>query len=244
MSAALSNADGDLAELAALVQPVTRRDEQRLPLHPALAPLLPDGLQRGSTLTVEGRGSTALLLLLVAEASAAGAWTAAAGFQDLGVVAAAELGVALDRLALIPRVPARAWATVVAALLDGVELVLVRPPPQLRPVHTRRLAGLARQRGALLVVAGGWPDPPDVRLVATASRWYGLEHGFLRARRLEVTSAGRGAASRPRRAALWLPGVDGHPAPARLGADPPERDLFPLPPAAVPVPRRPSRELW
>jgi hypothetical protein len=243
MSAAWSNADGDLAELAALVQPITRRDEQRLPLHLALAPLLPDGLQRGRTLTVEG--STALLLLLVAEASAAGAWTAAVGFEDLGVVAAAELGVALDRLALIPRVPARAWATVVAALLDGVELVLVRPPPQLRPAHTRRLAGLARQRGALLVVAGGWPDPPDVRLVATASRWYGLEeHGFLRARRLEVTAAGRGAASRPRRAALWLPGVDGYPAPARLGADPPERDLFPLPPATVPVTRRPSRERW
>jgi hypothetical protein len=240
MSAASPNAAGELAELAAGVKPLTRRDEQRLPLHPVLAPLLPGGLLRGSAIAVEH--STALLLLLVSEASAAGAWAGAVGFNNLGLAAAAELGVALDRLALIPRVPAARWAAVVAALLDAVELVLVRPPVGARPAHTRRLAALTRQRGALLVIDGGWPDPPDLRLVATASRWYGLADGFLRARRLEVAAVGRGAASRPRQAALWLPGVDGRPAPARAGADPPDRCPFPLPNPSAPASLRPPTQ--
>jgi hypothetical protein len=36
----------------------------------------------------------------VAEASKTGSWVAAVGLEDLGIVAAHELGLALDRLAL------------------------------------------------------------------------------------------------------------------------------------------------
>ena len=42
-------------------------------------------------------GATSILLALLAGASAAGSWCAVVGMPSLGLVAAAELGIALDR---------------------------------------------------------------------------------------------------------------------------------------------------
>jgi hypothetical protein len=192
----------------------TLADERLLPVVPALRPLLPGrGLRRGTTVTVSR--SAALALALVAGASAAGSWVAAVGLPDLGIVAAAETGIALERLALVPAPGSRAWPAVVAALLDAVDLVLVRAPARLPAAQARRLAARARERGAVLVPLGAWPEPADLRLVVTASAWSGLGqgHGSLQARRVEVLVAGRGAASRERRALLWLPSPDGAIAP-------------------------------
>src|SRR4029453_14259220 len=73
----------------------TLADERLLPVVPVLQPLLPGhGLRRGTTVAVAG--SAALALALVAGASAAGSWVAAVGLPDLGIVAAAEAGVALE----------------------------------------------------------------------------------------------------------------------------------------------------
>src|SRR6266545_3058440 len=106
-----------LEDLAQRVRPVTLAGEQLLPVPRALEPLLPDrGLRRGGTMAVDG--SLALALALVAGASAAGSWVVAVGLPDLGVVAAAEAGIVLERLALVPRAGAAAWGTVVAALLE------------------------------------------------------------------------------------------------------------------------------
>ena len=185
-------------------------DERLLPVVPALRPLLPNqGLRRGTTVAV-GR-SAALALALVAGASAAGSWVAAVGLPDLGIVAAAETGVTLERLALVPSPGPRAWPTVVAALLDAIDVVLVRSPPGLPPAQARRLAARARERGAVLVPLGPWSEPADLRLAVTASAWHGLGqgHGTLRARQVEVAVTGRGPATRERRALLWLPGSDG-----------------------------------
>src|SRR2546422_1478023 len=66
-----------------------------LPVRPELADLFPwGGLRRGSTVAV--RGSTSLLLALLAESTVAGSWAAVVGMPNLGVVVAAELGVAAD----------------------------------------------------------------------------------------------------------------------------------------------------
>ncbi|HWD05331.1 MAG TPA: hypothetical protein VG674_23065 [Amycolatopsis sp.] len=70
-----------------------------LPTASALAGLVPGGLRRGSTMSIAG--SAALVLALLAEATRQGSWAAIAGMPDVGVVAAAELGVDLDHLALI-----------------------------------------------------------------------------------------------------------------------------------------------
>ncbi|HEX4703670.1 MAG TPA: hypothetical protein VH352_16190, partial [Pseudonocardiaceae bacterium] len=95
------------------------RARQILPVRAELADLLPlHGLRRGSTVVV--RGSTTVLLALLAEATAAGSWAAVVGMPDLGLLAAAELGVAMPRLAVVPK-PGANFGDVVAALLDGVD---------------------------------------------------------------------------------------------------------------------------
>src|SRR5918996_2227471 len=179
----------------------TLADERLLPVLPALQPLLPgQGLRRGTTVAVSR--SAAFALALVAGASAAGSWVAAVGLPDLGIVAAAETGIALERLALVPTPGARAWPAVVAAFLDAVDVVLVRAPARLPAAQARRLAARARERGAVLVPLGVWPEPADLRLAVTASTWRGLGqgHGSLQARQVEILITGRGAATRERRA--------------------------------------------
>ena len=58
---------------------------------------------------------------------------------------------------------------------------------------------------------------PDVTVAVERAAWTGLGqgHGRIRARRAEVVAAGRGAASLPRRAVLWLPDSDGRITPVR-----------------------------
>jgi hypothetical protein len=183
-----------------------------LPVLPVLRELLPrGGLARGSVLTVAGFGLLSLALL--AGASAAGAWCGIAGIPEAGVLAAAALGLDVDRTLLVPD-PGPAWPQVVASLLDGCELVLLRPPGAASAQVRRHLeATLRRGRGALLV-AGDWPGA-QVRLRVVAQRWTGLGegHGRLRACRAEVMTEGRGEAAVPRTRWLWLPAEDGSVAP-------------------------------
>jgi hypothetical protein len=196
------------------VQPLAMAGERLLPVLPPLEPLLPaGGLRRGSVVAVAG--STSLALALLAAASAQGSWCAAVGLPALGLAAAAELGVVLDRFPLVAS-PGRdsgpgGWAWVVAALLDACDVVLARPPAALRAADARRLTARVRERGAVLVVAGAWVEPAEVRLTLASATWEGLGqgHGRLRGRRVEVVTGGRGAAGRERRVPLWLPHPDG-----------------------------------
>ncbi|HLV57944.1 MAG TPA: hypothetical protein VKY81_03580 [Natronosporangium sp.] len=190
------------------------RADLLLPVAPQLRPLLP-GLRRGSSVAV--RGGTSVLLALLAEASAGGAWSAVVGMPDLGLRAAAEAGVALERLALVPW-PGPEWTTVVAALLDGIEVVVVAPPGPVSDRTAGRLAARARQRGSVLVACGQWPGA-ELTLTAGPGEWSGLGrgHGRLRYRELEITAQGRGAAARPRRVRVRLPDPAG-----RLAAAVPE----------------------
>ncbi len=179
-----------------------------LPVLPALRDLLPaGGLPRGS---VVAAGHWSLLCLaLAAGASAAGAWCAVAGLPQLGVAAAAEAGLDPDRMLLIAD-PGSGWPQVVASLLDGCELVLLRPPDRPSASLRRRIEATVRRSGGVLVVAGDW-DGAQIRLLVAHQEWtgIGLGHGRLRARRVQIEVAGRGAAARARVRWLWLPGPDG-----------------------------------
>src|SRR5262249_30046976 len=141
--------------------------DRMLPVAEALRPLFPGGgLRRGGTVALSttdhsrdalATGSTSLLFALLAGASAAGSWCAVVGLPRLGLVAAAEAGVAIDRLALVPN-PGPEWASVVAALLDGVDIVVTATPGSVSPSVTGRLAARARQRGGVLIPVGArWP---------------------------------------------------------------------------------------
>jgi hypothetical protein len=178
-----------------------------LPVLPALGELLPGGLSRGTVAAVGGWGL--LCLALAAGASAAGAWCAVAGVPQLGVAAAAGVGLDPGRMLVVPDLGA-GWPQVVISLLDGCELVLLRPPDRPSGGVRRRLEASLRRCGGVLVVAGDW-DGAQARLIVARQEWAGIGtgHGRLRARRVQVVADGRGAASRLRTRWLWLPGPDG-----------------------------------
>ncbi len=177
-------------------------------------------------------GSTSLLLALLAGATADGCWAAVVGLPQVGVLAAAELGVSVQRLALVPR-PGADPGPVIAALLDGIDLVAVACP--LPPTLARRLTARARQRRAVLIAFGSWPSA-DVELTAESVRWNPLDDGAetLRRQEISVRSGGRGSAGKPKQVLLTfgpendtteieLPLVAGDPAesdePADAGPD-------------------------
>jgi hypothetical protein len=158
---------------------------------------------------VRSTGATSLLLALLAAASGAGSWCAVVGVPALGAVAAAEAGIVLDRLALVPN-PGPDWTMVVAALLDGVDIVVAAPPGPIAPAVANRLAARARQRGSVLVSYGRW-DGADITFDAVRGAWYGLGQGRgrLRCRQLTIMARGRGAASAPKRIEIWAPRASG-----------------------------------
>lgn len=160
-----------------------------------LAPLLPDGLRRGGTTAVEG--STSLVLALLSHACDGGAWAALVGMGDLGVLAAAQAGMDLGRMALVPT-PGPDAPTVIAALLDGVDVVVVGPAAQLTDADRRRLSARSRDRGSVLLPTSAWAGA-DVTLTVEGGRWAGIGEGdgWLRAHRLRVARRGRGVGAVP-----------------------------------------------
>jgi hypothetical protein len=144
------------------------------------------------------------------------------GLPAVGLLAAQQAGVVLDRLALVPR-PGPDAPTVLAALLDGVDLVVVGDDAALVDSDRRRLTARARERGTVLLSTTPWPGA-HVVLTAEPVGWTGLGagHGHLDRHRLAVTRAGRGSAGRGVRAEVVLP-VRPDTVPARSSAAPTRR---------------------
>jgi hypothetical protein len=234
-----------LSRPAAVGRPVVLAGQRLLAVPDALTWLFPDGgLRRGSTVSLAagaGRGTTSLALALTGPVTRSGCWVAAVGLSSLGLVAAAQLGASLDRVALVPSAGEQ-WPVVAAALLDSVDVLLLAPSGRVRPADARRLTARVRERGAVLVIlpptgmqaagmpsagmqsagmqsaTAGWPEAADVHLSVVAAHWEGLEAGagHLRSRVLDVVASGRRAAARPRRGRVWLPGHDGRISMVRL----------------------------
>jgi hypothetical protein len=168
------------------------------------------------------RGATTLAFSLLAEVSAKGCWCAAVGSVDPGMLSLTELGIDLEHLVLVPfhrpagtrRHAATAWPETTATLLEGMDVVLLRPPWPVRPQLARQLSARAREHETSLVVLAPqrwWPEGPDLRLEVTAAQWLGVGtgDGRLRGRLAEITVTGRRAAARVVRARLWLPAESG-----------------------------------
>jgi hypothetical protein len=195
-----------LQAVAARAQPFVAAGDRRLPVAGLLGELLPaGGLQRGSTVAVDGTpgsGSTTVALSLAAAATSAGEWAAVVDpggwCGTVGARCAAEAGVELERFAVVRRAPPDRWGAVVAALLDGITVVVAAVPPHVRLGDARRLVARARERGAVLVAFGAWPVEAAVRVHTGPSSWRGLEAGtgLLEARDLNIhiEAKGRGFA--------------------------------------------------
>ncbi|HEY1439267.1 MAG TPA: hypothetical protein VGF65_00145 [Mycobacterium sp.] len=149
---------------------VTRPDdllpesESQLAIPQWLAESLPVQLPRGTVAVLSGARS--LLLGMVAAVTAAGGNVAIVGQPDIGLLAAAEMGADLSRLAVIPD-PGTDPVEVAAVLIDGMDLVVLglggRRVPQTR---ARAVVARARLKGCtLLVTDGDWQGAPT-RLAA------------------------------------------------------------------------------
>src|SRR4051794_5872189 len=202
-------ARAQLEEVAQGARPLLLARDRSVALSGALADLVPGGaVARGTVLRVvgdTGAGATTVGFELAAAFTGLGEWAAAIDLDaTLGPLAAAEAGVALERFAVVRRVAPARWATVVAALLDGVSLVLAEVPRGVRVGDARRLEARARERDAVLVATEphgvAWPAGAAYVVHAAASTWDGLEPGagVLGDRRLKVRVEGRGRAARPR----------------------------------------------
>ena len=198
-----------------------------LPVADELAPLLTQpGLVPGTVLAAHGPGALTLATALAAEVSRTGGWVTAVGLGRMGVSAVAERGASLDRWAFVDE-PGSAAAEVLNALIGNVDVILLAGSVRLAAVHSRRLRTRLRERGTVVIEVGvsnpagargvgasnsAGAFSPDVTMTVERAAWTGLGHGHgrLRERRAEVVAAGRGAASLPRRAVLWLPDANGH----------------------------------
>ncbi len=213
----------DLAGLIERTAPVGLAHERLIEVSEELESLLPlGGLRRGSTVAVGGPAAMSLTLALCAKASHDGAWVGMVGLDSLGLRAADEYGLALDRLFLVAAPPDRQWAEIVAIVAEGAELVVARPPKRFMPGDVRRVQARVASRGAVLVfvddrrlsndaeadLGAGWS--PEVRLVTHPLAWEGVGegHGRLVGRRVVVSVSGR-RNTRPHRVELLLPGPQG-----------------------------------
>jgi hypothetical protein len=209
-----------LAELLEATSPETRARQaaaDTIPVHDALAPLLPSrGLARGTV--VELNDAALLLALAAVPAQGRDVWTAIIDLPDLGLAAARAVGIPLGHVLLADNTgpDGEHFGEVVSTLSKACPLILARPPQRMPERQAARLAAHLRRNGTVLLAHGGhWPGA-QLRLDVTEARWEGLGQGWgqLRQRHVTVTATGRGAATRGRTAQLLLPDETGAVRPA------------------------------
>jgi hypothetical protein len=180
----------DLVENGQVAVGVAAADRGRLlPVGPELAGVLPEGgLVRGRVMACTGGAAVSAALALVAEATRSGSWLAVVGLPWMGVDAARESGVAIERIVRIdvgshlhgphPHEPhphddgrdgrettATQWAERVAAAADGFELVLTRVPARVPDRLLRQVRQRLQARGGVLIDVR-----PGAALSTSASR--------------------------------------------------------------------------
>lgn len=211
-----------LAELGDRVAPTSLARERLVPVHESLRPLFPDGgLVRGRVHACSGSGGTTMAMAMARDAVVSGAWMAVVDVDTFGVDAASELGVALERVVRVdtggdghtaddadavdradPAVdPGRRWLEVMAAAVDGFDIVLATVPTAWRtPEGARRASGGLRslvarlqQRGSVVILTGPTGSVPVDVSVRANSTWEGLGHGHgvISSRQLRARSTGR-----------------------------------------------------
>lgn len=191
--------------------------EMLLPLPAGLESLLPwGGLRRGSAVQVSG--SRSMLLALAAAASngpGQEAWCAVAAMPDVGLAAAAEAGLDLDRTVVVPR-PGPDAPSVLGALIDGFDVVVLGRCPALSEADRRSATSRLRHREALLLTNEVWPGAQAVLEVGERS-WFGVGtgDGVITGREMTVTSFARGLGA-PRATRVRMTGSGVAPVPERV----------------------------
>jgi len=213
---------GEVSRPTPVAEPAEVPSRGVLPVPGPLAELLPHGgLVRGTVVSVSGAAS--LLLGVLASVTSSGGHAAVIGQRRLGLLAAAEMGAHLQRLAMVPD-PGPDPVEVAAVLLDGMDLVVLGlGGASVPPTRARAVAARARSKGAVLIVTDGRWEGAQVRLEAQVSGYDGVDGpglGRLCGTRLSVRAHGRAFPPRTtqidvcaeRSRVLWEPG-----GPRRIG---------------------------
>jgi hypothetical protein len=172
--------------------------ESLLPVPESLAELLPAGLPRGVVAVLTGARS--LPLSMAAAVTAAGGHATLIGQPGAGLLAAAEMGADLSRLAVIPD-PGTDPVEVAAVLMDGMDLVVLGLGGRtVSPTRARAVTARAQHKGcALLVTGGDWQGAP-LRLDARVCGYEmsgGPVPGFGRISRVQLAMRARGRMTGP-----------------------------------------------
>jgi hypothetical protein len=181
--------------------------DREMPLLAPFEELFGRGLRRGAVVAVDGdTARMSLAMALMAQVSAEGGWCGVVGVPSFGYVAAHELGLRIDQLVLVPD-SGPEWAEVTAALLSGLDAVLVQPSGPVPGQLARRLAARARRHSCTLLTLGPVWEGSDVRVTAVGQEWVGLLPGLgrLRGRRVRVVASTRPGIELD----MWLPGQSG-----------------------------------
>ena len=145
------------------------RDSAALTVQRALPAAL-SAWQGSGVLTLQG--STTVLLAALALRQGATGWCGVIGGDGLGWCAATEVGLDLNRVLTVPTslLDDASTPTVTAALLDGVDVLLIGAPvaERLHPQHRRRLLARARERGRLILTPARWEGARILRADALA----------------------------------------------------------------------------
>lgn len=185
--------------------------ERTLPVPVALGGLWPDaGLVRGRVLACRGPAGTSLAFAAIADAVAAGSWLAVVSVPGFGVDAALGLGLDPARLVRVEVPDPARWVEVIAASLDGFDVVVTVPPVRLAAGAWRKVQARVRSTDAVLVTIGDHRVVTgDIELRTSRPMWlWARAHSHLLTRRLHVEVAGR-RVPRPQSADLWLPAEQG-----------------------------------
>ncbi|WP_067543990.1 hypothetical protein [Nocardia crassostreae] len=191
------------AERSEQVPTAVRSRRESLPVPAALESLLPDGgLAKGSVVAYTGASS--LLSGLLAAVTASGAHAAVVGLPRLGLLAAAEMGARLDRLAVVTS-PGPEALEIASVLLDGLDLVVLDLNGASIPrTRTRVLTAKARSKNSTLLVTGGTWSGPALRIDTRIAGYTGLGRGCGRLRTVSLDVKVHSRSAQPRSGHLAL----------------------------------------
>lgn len=162
-----------------------------LPVGSQLASLFPaGGLERGHVYGCRGDAWLSVMYALIARATQEGSWAAVVNLEFMGMMSAAEHGVALQRVLCVDAThDGGTWTHVVGACVDGIDVVVVYRP-QCRPSDVRKLEARIKAHGTILIIVG---DPghfsPSVVLSTQTTDWDFSTH--MSQRSVHVVASGR-----------------------------------------------------
>ncbi len=183
---------------------------ERLAVADDVRELLPDsGLVRGRIVRCSGDAGLSLALSLCSLATQQGSWLGVVGVEHLGLLAAVEHGVALERTVLVhPPKTSREWSITVAAAIEGLDLLIVAVPERLSVNDARRVQTRLQSRRAVMIIVdntvlsqsrsmNGLNEAQqflaDVVLDTKTKSWSGVDKGagYLQHRDVRIRVSGR-----------------------------------------------------